>query len=373
MPEGISRRGGSWRARYRNPETGRQHERAFDKQIDAVRWRRQQLDALDHGRWVDPEAGKVSFMGYFTAWERDQLWTNGTQKAMSLAVRSTTFADVDLRRIRPSHVEAWVKSMTVPTATRPRALAPGTIKTRFVNVRTVFRAAVRDGMIAHDPSTQVRLPRLRKREAAMSIPTPEVVRRILDAADPRFRAFVGLCAFAGLRLGEAVALQIGDVDFLRRQVHVRRQVQRLDGGIVDIRLPKYNSERSVAVPTPCWRCSPNTPDWASSATGCLPASEDAPPHPNTLSHRWRVTLTRAGVQDVRLHDLRHYFASGLIASGCDVVAVQRALGHAKSTTTLTTYAHLWPSVEDRVRDAAALLAAEVLERADPSTRGTGNA
>ena len=44
----------------------------------------------------------------------------------------------------------------------------------------------------------------------------------------------------------------------------------------------------------------------------------------------------------------HFFASGLIASGCDVVAVQRALGHAKSTTTLTTYAHLWPTAEDRV-------------------------
>ncbi len=51
------------------------------------------------------------------------------------------------------------------------------------------------------------------------------------------------------------------------------------------------------------------------------------------------------VEGVRLHDLRHFYTSGLIASGCDVVAVQRALGHAKSTTTLTTYAHLWPSAE----------------------------
>ncbi len=48
-------------------------------------------------------------------------------------------------------------------------------------------------MIAVDPTAQVRLPRLRKREAAMTIPAPEVVRRILDAAEPRFRAFVGLC------------------------------------------------------------------------------------------------------------------------------------------------------------------------------------
>jgi hypothetical protein len=51
-----------------------------------------------------------------------------------------------------------------------------------------------------------------------------------------------------------------------------------------------------------------------------------------------------------------------------VVAVQRALGHAKSTTTLTTYAHLWPSAEDRVRDASARLAAEVLTPAEGAVR-----
>ncbi len=141
MPEGVSRRGESWRAWYRNPETGRQHERSFPKQAEAVRWRRQQLDAFDRGRWVDPEAGKVSFVRYFEAWERNQVWTDGTRRAMLLAARSTSFADVDLRRVRPSHVEAWVKSMTVATPDRPRALAPGTIKTRFVNVRSVFRGS----------------------------------------------------------------------------------------------------------------------------------------------------------------------------------------------------------------------------------------
>ena len=55
----------------------------------------------------------------------------------------------------------------------------------------------------------------------------------------------------------------------------------------------------------------------------------------------------------RLHDLRHFYASGLIAAGCDVVTVQRGLGHAPATTTLRTYAHLWPTAEDRTRAAAA--------------------
>ncbi|MEJ7832910.1 MAG: tyrosine-type recombinase/integrase [Nocardioides sp.] len=368
MPEGITRRGTSWRARYRNPETGRQHEQSFAKQVDAVRWRRQQLDAFDRGRWVDPQAGKVSFLRYFESWEQNQVWTDGTRKAMALAARSTTFGGVDLRQIRVSHVEAWVKSMTVATTDRPRPLAPGTIKTRLVNIRTVFRAAVRDGMIAVDPTVTVRLPRQRKREAAMEIPPPDVVRRILDESDPRFRAFVALCAFAGLRLGEAAALKVGDVDFLRRQVHVRRQVQRLDGGTVDIRLPKYNSERTIAVPDALLQIMAEHVSLGLTNEWLFSGVEDVPPHQNTVGHRWRTTLKRAGVEGVRLHDLRHFFASGLIASGCDVVAVQRALGHAKSTTTLTTYAHLWPSAEDRVRDAGALLVAEVLGSSEGTVR-----
>jgi hypothetical protein len=53
-------------------------------------------------------------------------------------------------------------------------------------------------------------------------------------------------------------------------------------------------------------------------------------------------------------------ASGLIAAGCDVVTVQRAMGHSSATTTLSTYEHLWPTVENKTRAAASGLAAAVL-------------
>jgi integrase len=81
---------------------------------------------------------------------------------------------------------------------------------------------------------------------------------------------------------------------------------------------------------------------------------------------------KAGCDAVKLHDLRHFYASGLIAAGCDVVTVQRALGHASATVTLNTYAHLWPTAEDRTRAAAASMLAETLNAAD-SVRTTGQA
>jgi len=87
---------------------------------------------------------------------------------------------------------------------------------------------------------------------------------------------------------------------------------------------------------------------------------EEPPPPNTVHHRRRTVRAKAGIGRIRLHDMRHFYAGGLIAAGCDVVTVQRALGHASATTTLNTYSHLWPTAEDRTRNAAEGLVRETL-------------
>ena len=284
----VTRRGESWRARFWHPETGRQVQKTFASQVDAQRWLRDQLGALDAGTWIDGNAGKVTLEGYFKAWSQRQVWTDGTQKAISLAVRSASFKGLQLRRVQTSHVEAWVKSMTVPTTER-KALANGTVRTRFVNVRSVFRAAVRDRLIATDPTVGVKIPKQRKRsEASMPIPEPSQVGALLRAADVRSAPFLAVCAFAGLRLGEAAALQFGDVDFLRRQLHVRRQVQRGAGGTVEIRLPKYGSERTIPIPEELVQILAAHAELDHRGDWMFAGSEDNPPHQNTIGHRWRT-------------------------------------------------------------------------------------
>ncbi len=94
----------------------------------------------------------------------------------------------------------------------------------------------------------------------MTIPSPADVGALLREADPAFAAFVAVCAFAGLRLGEAAALQVGDIDFLRREIHVRRQVQRAPRRHqVEIRAPKYGSERTVFAPEALLATASRTP------------------------------------------------------------------------------------------------------------------
>ena len=92
-----------------------------------------------------------------------------------------------------------------------------------------------------------------------------------------------------------------------------------------------------------------------------------------MSRWWRTARAAAGCGAIKLHDLRHYYASGLIAAGCDVVTVQRALGHASASVTLNTYAHLWPTAEDKTRAAAAAMLAEAFgEASADSVRTAGH-
>lgn len=350
---------GSWRARYRD-ETHRELSRHFDTKREAQRWLDEVTTSVITGRYVDPRAGTITLAHYYADWSTRQLWAAGTVVAMDLAMRTCSFRDVELRRLSRSHVEAWVKEMA------SRGLAPGTIKTRVNNVRGVIRAAVRDRRMPEDPSIGVTLPRLRKAEASMRVPTPEEVGAIMAAAEWWFRPFVAVCAFAGLRLGEAAALQSDDINFLRRQIHVRRQVQRHSANEITLSPPKYGSERVIfAADELLAILSQHFADHGTFGTDrwLFMGQYGLPPHQNTVGYWWRKTLAAAGVDGIRLHDLRHFYASGLIASGCDVVTVQRALGHARATTTLNTYSHLWPTAEDRTRAAAGALVSSALQSA----------
>ena len=347
---------GRWRARYRD-DAGREYARHFRRKIDAQRWLDEVTATIVTGTYVDPAAGRITFATWFAEWAPRQVWESGTALGMRLAAGSVPFGDVQLRLLRRSHLETWVKAM------QAAGLAPGTIRTRFGNVRSVLRAAVRDRLLAADPSEGVTLPRVRRSEAAMTLPAPAQVRSLLEAAPERWRAFVVLCAFAGLRLGEAAALQVGDIDFLRRTLTVSRQVQRGGGGQVEIRPPKYGSERVIYVAEDLLTVL--SAHVAAYCPGRDPGrwlfgfGRSTPPHQNTVGYWWRRARAQADCPGMRLHDLRHFYASGLIAAGCDVVAVQRALGHKSATVTLDTYAHLWPTAEDRTRAAAATMIASV--------------
>jgi integrase len=354
VPSAADGKGLRWRARYVDDE-GKEHSKAFRTKTEATRWLNGIVSTQEVGTYVDPQLGKVTFASFYREWSTRQVWVSGTRHAMDLAANSVTFGCVGLGDLRPSHVEVWVKTM------QDAELEPTTIRTRFANVRNVIRAAVRDRVMGRDVTDRTKLPRPRKASAAMSIPTALEVGAAVRATgdiEPWYGAFIAVCAFAGLRRGEASALRVGDIDFLRKEIRVVRQVQWTDDGQMEIRGPKYGSERTIFIPDGLvtvlsehiriYQPGDDPDRWL------FPGSRDAgqPAHAATVARWWRIVRAKVSIEH-RLHDLRHFYASGLIAAGCDVVTVQRALGHSSPSVTLDTYSHLWPDADDRTRKAAA--------------------
>ena len=352
MPSAADGKGLRWRARYVDDE-GKEHSKAFRTKTEATRWLNGIVSTQEVGTYVDPQLGKVTFASFYREWSTRQVWVSGTRHAMDLAANSVTFGCVGLGDLRPSHVEVWVKTM------QDAELEPTTIRTRFANVRNVIRAAVRDRVMGRDVTDRTKLPRPRKASAAMSIPTALEVGAAVRATgdiEPWYGAFIAVCAFAGLRRGEASALRVGDIDFLRKEIRVVRQVQWTDDGQMEIRGPKYGSERTIFIPdglvtvlsehVRLYRPGDDPDRWLFTGRGAptSPTRQRWAEHGASSAHKVSIPY--------RLHDLRHDYASGLIAAGCDVVTVQRALGHSSASITSTTYGHLWPDAADRTRNAA---------------------
>jgi integrase len=298
VPAKRDGRGSRWRARFVDDQ-GHEVTKAFQVKAHAKAWLDEQTAARITGTYVDPRSGKVTFASYYKEWSSNQVWVPGTQRAMDLAANSVTFGDNAFGDLKPSHIQAWIKAM------QDKPLAASTIRTRFMNVRGVIRAAVRDRMLAHDVTDNVKLPRQRRASAAMEIPSPAEVGQLLEKADSDFAAFVALCAFGGLRLGEAAALRVSDVDFLGKEVHVRRQVQRANGKQVEIRAPKYGSERTIYAPDELittisehvrvHRPGDDPDRWL------FPGEGEYPLHQNSVGYLWRKARTAAAVE-YRLHD-----------------------------------------------------------------------
>lgn len=339
--------------------------------MDAQRWLDEVTASVITGQYVDPRAGRITFDAWWRVWSERQVWTTGTRESAGQAAASVTFGSVPLKALRPSHFQHWVKAKSQPGEKRTGGLAASTIRTRWNYVHMAVVGAMQDRIIATDPTLGVSLPRGRRSEAAMTIPSAEQVRKALDAAPEQFRVFIALAAFAGLRLGEASGLQVGDIDFLRRTVSVCRQVQGQTKATIEIVPPKYGSERTIAVP----EALTDLLSWHVREVGVhgeerwLFASGSDRLNRNSAGNLWRATRKAADIpEQYTLHDLRHFYASALIAAGCDVVTVQRALGHQSAQITLGVYAHLWPTAEDRTRSAATDLMQEVLGGSADSVR-----
>jgi integrase len=223
--------------------------------------------------------------------------------------------------------------------------SPKTIANALVPLREMLGHAVEWGYIAANPAVAVKRPRPEHRE--MHFLTAPEVGKLLAAAGEEWGTLLLCAVTTGMRRGELVGLRWGDVDWNGRRLWVRRSIG-LHGAVQQ---PKSRgSVRAVAM-TPTLVSALRRHRLASPFSeedDPIFASERGTPLDggNMVKRALTPALRRAGLPQIRFHDLRHTFASLLIAQGEHPKYISEQLGHASVQITLDRYGHLMPQSYD---------------------------
>jgi integrase len=248
-----------------------------------------------------------------------------------------------LTNVTRAEVEDWWASLR----------AKGLSHKHLGNIRAVlvgiFRRAVTAELLSRNPAEAIRgrLGREDREVRQVEWLTEPELTKLLGVArerEPNFYPFFLTIASTGMRVGETLALQVGDVDLDRGKIAIRRTIRKHRIGS-----PKSGKPLTVDVP-------PATVavlrDWINTiraeaairgqeATWLFPGDTGHPKEDKCFLPALRRLLKAAGIpRRIRVHDLRHTYASLALQRGVPLLVVSRQLGHASIAITADTYGHL---------------------------------
>lgn len=364
---GVGKR---WQVRYRDP-AGEQKKENFAKRTAADARAAEVEHELNKGEYVDRATRRQTLREYAEEWRRSATHRQRTETNVERALRLHVYpllGNHQIAGIKRSDVRAWLKD-------RSAVLAPSSLRTPWNALFGVMAAAHYDGIVRANPCHGIDLPEIRKPEV---VPLdPAVVRALLSAASPRYRALVRLAATTGLRQGELFGLEVEHVDAQAGTLEVEQQLVGPDKGVPYLGEPKTEkSYRTVPLSASAVaaveehlkayppadveiedRTDPRKP--RTRKARLLFVSETGDPiRRGSWAKVWARMVKRADKElaaaastlrvpaGTTTHDFRHFYASVLIKHGASVKKVQRRLGHAKPSITLDLYIHLYQDDED---------------------------
>jgi integrase len=181
---------------------------------------------------------------------------------------------------------------------------------------------------------------------------------LLEAAkDDRFECLYGLSLMCGLRMGEALGLKWSDINLEAGTLRVHRQLQRMrEGGGLVFSEPKNASRRTIDLPQRAVEALRSHrkrqaeeqlragSKWQDNGLVFATGKGTPMDAQNIVNRYFKLLLKRAGLPDIRWHDLRHTCATLLLSRGTHPKLVQHLLGHASIQLTLDRYSHWIPSM-----------------------------
>jgi integrase len=260
------------------------------------------------------------------------------------------FGELPLGDISVGRIRTWITDLNAS------GLAPATVVKAGQILSKVLRSAVEEGVMATNPCSAVRLPRVERTE--MRYLSPAEVSRLADAIDPRYRAVVLLGAYGGLRAGELFGLRVPRLDLPAQRLDVVEQVIEVSGNL-HFGAPKTKAGRR-SVPLPALVCdalNEHLRQWPSDDL-VFTAPDGGPVRLASWRSRFfKRAVGAGGVAPLRVHDLRHTAVSLWIAAGASPREIASRAGHTSVSIVLDRYGHLLPGSENRVNDELDRLAA----------------
>ncbi len=317
------------------------------------------LEAFNMPDPTDTPTVVPTFEAVAKDWERVTApeWKQGTRISYGNILRHrllTAFGSLPITNITANRVEGWW------TAAREEGLSKVHLRAMRVVLRGICRRAVSLGLLPMNPVERIegRLGRQDTEIRQADYLTREDLTTFLSKAQelcPREYPIFLVMATAGLRVGEAKGLQVGDADQVGQQLHIRRTVRR---GYVSS--PKNGKGRTVDVPAFTMAILEQVRQTRQAeaayagkeARWLFPGDTgDMPTTDEVIRRALRLALRGAGIRSIRIHDLRHTYATLAIQAGVPLLTVSRQLGHASIQTTANLYTHAVPGSNRAAADA----------------------
>ncbi len=263
-----------------------------------------------------------------------------------------TFGPRPIGEITAAEVETWWAALR----------GKGFSHKHLGNIRNVlggiFHRAMASGLIGRNPVDAIKGKLGREDREVRQVEwlaEPELIRFLAVAVElePRHYSLLLTLASTGLRLGEVLGLQVGDLDLERRKLYVRRSVRKYRVGS-----PKSGKPRTVDVPVATIEVLRQWLDLVRAeaavrgqeAVWLFPSATGGILNDCHVREPMRRVLRAAGIhRRFRVHDLRHTYASLALQRGVPLLVMSRQLGHASIAITADVYGHLAP---DATQEAA---------------------
>ncbi len=265
-----------------------------------------------------------------------------------------------LKDITSLAVQQWVARLLTgepsphdPPKLRRKPLAAKTVRNCHGLLYAALQAAVRAKLIPANACADTNLPENSQRE--MRFLTEPEFQRVLAAAPQHWRPLIFLLGTTGLRWGEAIGLTVQHVDLLATppKIRVEQQLQELSTSAEMLvqTLKTRESKRTVTLDAKVADALVPLVAGKPRDAWVFERPWGGPVRTRNFRRTWLRVMKKAGLEGVRIHDLRHTNAAWLISAGAPLTGIQKRLGHTSIAITSDLYGHLLPIVDENISAA----------------------